>query len=80
MEKLKGTLSKKETLNAELQSNKKLSGKMASTRYEKDYEKLINHPTLNGFEIVGDKTSEDYKLQDEMDIITEQDIDKIIFG
>lgn len=80
MEKLKGTLSKKETLNAELQSNNKLSGKMASTRYAKDYNKLINHPTLNGIEIIGDKTSQDYNLQEELDLVSEQDIDNIIYG
>lgn len=73
MNELKGKLNKEKMLQGNLSKSGSGSGTL-------DYNKTINKPKINGFEVVGDKTSKDYKLQDEMDIITEQDIDKIIFG
>lgn len=45
-----------------------------------NYEELFNKPILNGRTIIGDKVSNDYDLQDRMDEITPQDIDKIFYG
>ena len=45
-----------------------------------NYEKLINKPQINNIELLGNKTSKQLKLQDEMDLITEQDIDEIMYG
>ena len=45
-----------------------------------DYNPLTNHPFINGFEVIGDKLGKDYKLQDLMTAITEQDIDNMMFG
>lgn len=42
-----------------------------------DYEKLNNKPKINGVEVVGDKTSSDYGLQDEIEFCTNLDIDKL---
>ena len=47
--------------------------------YEQD-EQVINRPSINNIELLGDKTSEDLGLQGEIDDITPQDIDKIIYG
>lgn len=55
-------------------------GKHGSAGGTKDYEKLINQPSVNDVVLIGNKTSKDLKLQDEMDEITPQDIDKIIYG
>lgn len=45
-----------------------------------DYEALINKPTINGYEVSGEKAGADYKLQDLMAAITAPDIDEIIYG
>lgn len=45
-----------------------------------NYEDLFNKPILNGNTIIGDKVSIDYGLQDRMDEITPQDIDKLFYG
>lgn len=45
-----------------------------------DYEALSNKPSINGVVLVGNKTSEDIHVQHEMNEITNQDIDNIIFG
>ena len=45
----------------------------------KDYNKLINKPQINNITLVDNKTSKDLGLQDEIDNITEQDIDNIIY-
>lgn len=47
---------------------------------QNDYEKAINKPSINNIELIGNKKSSDLKLQDEMKKITNQDIDKLIFG
>lgn len=79
-ENLKGNLAKNETLSGNIQQGNQLNGKMASTRYAKDYETLINKPYINGVEVIGHKISKDYKLQDKLGIVSEQDIDNLIFG
>ena len=45
-----------------------------------DYELLTNHPQINSIVLMGDKSSSDLGLQDEMVPITEQDIDEIMYG
>ena len=44
-----------------------------------DYEKLNNLPKINGVELVGDRSSSEIHVQHEMDRITEQQIDNIIY-
>ena len=43
----------------------------------KDYEKLDNQPQINGITLIKNKNSKDLKLQDEMETISNLDIDKI---
>lgn len=45
-----------------------------------DYNELNNKPKINGYEVIGEKLGRDYRLQDQMDEITPQEIDFIIFG
>ena len=42
-----------------------------------NYEELTNIPQINNIELLGNKTSKDLKLQDEMESISNLDIDKI---
>ena len=44
------------------------------------YPPLTEKPMINHEVLLGDKTSEELHLQDYMNIITEQDIDNIIYG
>ena len=44
-----------------------------------DYEKIINHPYINGREVIGNKTGIDYNLQDKMTALTVQEIEKILY-
>ena len=45
-----------------------------------DYPPLTNKPKINGVTLVGNKLDSDLYLQHEMDEITFQDIDNIIYG
>ncbi len=45
---------------------------------EKDYEKLINRPRINSVILTGNKTSEELGLQDELPLMTRQEIRNII--
>ena len=50
-------------LRGEIQSNGTVNGGAVSkSNGTYDYDKLKNHPVLNGEEIVGEKTSEDYNI------------------
>ena len=44
-----------------------------------DYESLYNLPSINGVTIKGAKTSPDYHLQDEMQVLSQTDIEKILY-
>lgn len=46
----------------------------------KDYDLLENKPSINQFTVEGDKTAADYRLQDKLDLITEQMIDNLFYG
>ena len=47
---------------------------------EKDYNRLINKPKINNVLLIENRTSEELKLQEKMNEITNQEIDDIIFG
>lgn len=53
-----------------------INGDRGGTR---DYDKLINHPYINEREVVGHKTGADYQLQDKMDALTVQEIERILY-
>lgn len=46
----------------------------------KDYNMLINHPRINGVELIGDKNCQELKVQEPITLASENDIDNIIFG
>lgn len=41
---------------------------------------VYNRPQINDVTLIGNKTSKEIGVQDYMDMITEQDIDEIMFG
>lgn len=45
-----------------------------------NYEKLKNKPSINSVELIGNKTSDDLKLQGKMESITAHDIDVLMYG
>ena len=45
-----------------------------------NYEKLKNKPSINSVELLGNKTSDDLKLQSKMESITAHDIDILMYG
>ena len=44
-----------------------------------DYGDLTGKPSINSVEIDGEKVSEDYHLQGKMDVITPQEIERILY-
>lgn len=46
---------------------------------DKDYNRFYNKPQINGIELIGNKTSKQIHVQHEMDEVTNQDIDHIIY-
>ena len=45
-----------------------------------NYEKLKNKPSINSVELLGNKTSDDLKLQSKIESITAHDIDVLMYG
>ena len=44
-----------------------------------DYNDLTGKPKINDVTIEGDKVSEDYRLQGKMDVLTPQEIERILY-
>lgn len=79
---LKGTLSPRQTLTGNLGSKETLNGGLSTAPGQgtRNYNSLINKPTINAVTVEGDKVSKDYHLQDELGVVSENDIDVIIYG
>ena len=52
----------------------------ASGSTVRDYESLVNKPSINDVTLVGNKTGNQLSLINTDDILTEQDIDRIVYG
>ena len=62
---LTGSLSIKESLYGEIKEKDTLEATLSSLvieRIEKDYNNLVHRPSINGMELIGDKTSENLKI------------------
>ena len=78
-----GEITKTGEVTGNLQGTGEVSGSLSvppGRTVAEDYDRLRNRPIINGITIEGDKVSEDYHLQGEMKALTEQEIDRIIFG
>lgn len=68
-------------INAKLNSMGSLTGKLNNGQKEvvtSDYEKLNNIPKINTVELKGDKTAKELKLQEEMQVLTNLEIENIL--
>ena len=82
MSDFKATFQSNETFNAGLKESNGLNatfGNSAGGSGTRDYEKLINQPSINHRKVIGDKTGADYNLQDKMDAATVAEIEKILY-
>lgn len=44
-----------------------------------DYEELANKPKINSVEVIGAKAASDYNLQNKMDVLSVQEIERILY-
>lgn len=79
---IKGSMDiRKQSLSGNIAGQKKsLSGNLEKTKQNRNYEDLINKPSINDVELFKNKTPEELGLQEKMVSITPQQIDKIIMG
>ena len=47
---------------------------------DRDYNRFYNKPQINGVELIGNRLSKEIHVQHEMDEITNQEIDQIIYA
>ena len=78
---LQGTLQQDDTLDGQLQTTGSLTGQLStpSVITTNDYDRLINRPHINSILLEGDKTGAQLKLQDKMDVLTPQEIERILY-
>lgn len=84
-DKLSGTLSQSSKLSGTLSSKNQLSGQLSmgvSAIFNNDYNKLREDtlPQINSVTLKGNKISSELHVQHEMDVISYQDIDDVLFG
>lgn len=84
-DKLNGTLSQAGKLSGTLQANNRLSGQLSmavDTIFNDDYNKLKEDtlPQINSVTLKGNKLSSELHVQHEMNAISYQDIDELLFG
>lgn len=79
--RLTGSLSGGQTLTGSLNGGGALNGGISTAPGQgtKDYNRLTNKPTINAITVEGDKIGSDYKLQDKMDNLSVQEIEKILY-
>lgn len=77
---IKGNIKTDNSIKTELKVDGKIGGGISVPMNIKSYNQLRDKPTLNSVTIEGDKVSADYKLQDKLGVVSEQDIDVIIYG
>lgn len=67
-------------LNPEGAETLQLNSECLTVSESYDYNRSYNKPRINGVELVGNKTSSEIHVQHEMDEISNQDIDNIIYA
>ncbi len=75
------SLSKDIQINVDKSTPKDIQIELDETKSvisERDYERLKNQPRINSIQLIGNKTSNDLGLQDELPIITRAEIRNII--
>lgn len=76
-----GSLSTESDVSGQLSNTRTIEGNLVNgPRGTADYNRLINKPSINTYTVEGDKLGIDYNLQDKMDVLTAQEIEKILYG
>lgn len=73
---LSGSISGGGKLQGSLSGQNGLRGQISNNIVHKDYEELVNKPSIEGITLIGNKTFEDFGYT----AITPQEIDEIIYG
>lgn len=80
---VKGNISSQnKSVTGNISTNKSLSGQLKMPNFVEtgNYNLLINRPRINDIELIGNKNSEELGLEPTIVDISEQDIDKLIYG
>lgn len=80
--RIKAKFSERNNMAAHFRDNDDLDANFGDVTmvHTDNYEDLYNKPSINRVTVQGDKLGADYRLQDKMDIITEQMIDNLFYG
>lgn len=69
-----------EQINLDILSNKdKINFTIEEKQGVSDYNRLTGKPKINGITVQGEKLGVDYRLQDKMDVLSIQEIEKILY-
>lgn len=68
-----------EKINVVIPSKSDISLGLSGSKGTSNYNALTNKPSINGVELIGDKTSQDIKVQDPMHAMTTQEIERILY-
>ena len=79
---IKTSLTTTKRIQASLSANKPINAKIDKSCVSgaTSYPPLAEKPQINNITLIGNKTSHDLGLQDEIELATEHDIDKILYG
>lgn len=78
---IKTSIQTTKRIEAKIGVNKPINAKIGkSTSGATSYPPLAEKPQINDVILIGNKTSHELGLQDEISIATEHDIDKILYG
>lgn len=76
---ISGKLSTLDAVTGELSTVETVSGSLSTPRYATDYNDLDGKPSINYVTVQGDKLGADYHLQDKMGILSQAEIEKILY-
>ena len=77
-----GTMETVREINGEMQEARTISGALTippTRTMGGSYIDLTDKPSINSFVIEGDKVGADYRLQDKMDALSVQEIERILY-
>ena len=76
---IEAVLERKE-IEANLNLNRNIGADIYKATGDKNYEHLVNLPTINGVTVIGDKISHDYALADEGTDLSLLDVQNLFNG
>lgn len=74
------TIAASKPINMEIQNEKDINLSLGESKGTTNYVALSNKPQINDVTLIGNKTSKELHLEHELDVITPQEIDTMIFG